>query len=144
MLSAKWRAERWDVLSAINHTCQAVDQESCQLFLACCHCFLNFSVFWSSECVWPCFWVSLPPFYPRWQHAPPQPTIKALIRSEVLSNTLATYCLRSHTSTPTTSNISLRGRKGCIYHPDRAWMERDIPPLSPHTHVLSEIYSTRL
>lgn len=95
----KSRAVRCPQYCTINHTCQ-VDQESCQPFLACCHCFLNLSVFWSSECVWPCFWVSLPPFYPRWQHAPPQPTIKALVRSEVSSNTLATYCLRSHTSTP--------------------------------------------
>ena len=58
----------------------------------------------------------------------------ALIRGEELPNMLATRWRRSHTQGPPLI-FHRGGRKGRIHHTDRARMERDIPPLSPHTHT---------
>lgn len=59
--------------------------------------------------------------------------VSTLIRGEDLVSMPATCRRRSHTRVP--SNISRGRRKGCMNHPDRSRMERDIPPLSPHTHA---------
>lgn len=151
MLSAKWRAERWNVLaimwSITPVTLAALDQESC-------HCqllplsprsptFFHFCVFPArlyvcesvsgSFCLFSQAATSLPPTIPH---------VSADKRWGITKHVGHTLAEITHTGAP--SNISQGGRKGRIHHSDRARMERDIPPLSPHTHAPSEIYSTRL
>lgn len=124
----------------INHTCQACGPRSRKLSLSAVACFSPVSdflsfllVFWSSVCVWVCFWViflfsqaatSLPPTIPH---------VSADKRWGITKHVGHMLAEITHTEPP--SNISQGRRKGCIHHSDRARMERDIPLLSTHTHM---------
>lgn len=130
---------------AINHTCQARGPPSRKLSLSAVGCFSLRSLLFFHSCVSPgrldvcdCVSGSLCLFSQATTSLPPTiPHVSADKRRGITKH--AGRMLAEITRTGLPANISQEGRKGGIHHSDRARMERDIPPLSPHTCTVRDL-----
>lgn len=146
MLSAKWRAECQNVLAImqsitpVKHA--ALHQESCQCQLLAVSlfvpCFSFTPVCLPAVYVCDCVSGSLCLFSQTTTSLPPTiPHVSADKRWGITKHVGRMLAEITRTGLP--ANISQEGRKGGIHHSDRARMERDIPPLSPHTCTVRDL-----